>query len=153
MLMNRQKINNNAYNNIEVLRKRDLSLRILVGNKSLFESRKSGMFPLLEALSMFGRSKLRGTIVIDKIVGRAAALLLAYFKPKEIYCRTISQRAEEILYRYGIAYYAEDVVSEIYRPGNVEICPFEQAVLEVKTPLQGYRRIVLKLFSFESHMD
>ncbi|MCJ7635434.1 DUF1893 domain-containing protein [Candidatus Bathyarchaeota archaeon] len=149
---NIEQINRNSHNKLEVLRKRNLSLRVLVGNESLFESRKSGMLPLLEAIGRFGRLKLRGTITVDKIVGKAAALLLAYFKPKEVYCVIISHRAEEILCQYGIVYYSEKVVPEICRPGSVDLCPFEKAVLEVETPLQGYRRLVLKLFSFGSYV-
>lgn len=149
---NIEQMNHNFHNKLEVLRKRNLNLRVLVGDESLFESRKSGMLPLLEAIGRFGRLKLRGTIVVDKIVGKAAALLLAYFKPKEVYCGTISHRAEEILCRYGIVYYAKNVVPEICRPGSVDLCLFEEAVLEVKTPLQGYRRLVLKLFSFGSYV-
>jgi hypothetical protein len=132
---------------MDILRKRGLSLRVLDGDVLLFESSGSGMKPLLETMRSLGRTRLRGTTVVDKIVGKAAALLIAYFKPREIYCGTLSRRAEGILARYGITYHAEQVVPEICRPGSNDLCPFEEAVLDVETPLQGYRRLVLRLFN------
>jgi len=131
-------------NHMDSLRKRGLSLRVLNEDVPLFESSESGMRPLVETIQRLGRSKLRGTIVVDKIVGKAAALLMAYFRPREIYCGTMSRRAVEVLERYGIRYLAEEIVPEIRRPGSNDLCPFEEAVLDVETPLQGYRRIVLK---------
>ena len=58
------------------------------------------------------------------------------------------ERAEEILAKYGILFYAERSVSEICRPNSDELCPFEESVINVEIPLQGYRNIVLKLLSF-----
>lgn len=135
---------------IDILRKRGLNLRVLNRDVPLFESRGSGMKPLLETIRLLGRTRLRGTIVVDKIVGKAAAILMAYFRPSEVHCRTLSRRAEGILARYGILYHAEEIVPEICRPGTDDLCPFEEAVLDVETPLQGYRRLVLRLLSLRN---
>jgi len=135
---------------IDILRKRGLNLRVLDGDVPLFESSGSGMKPLLETIRLLGRTRLRGTTVVDKIVGKAAALLIAYFRPKGVHCGTMSRRAEGILARYGIPYHAEQVVPEIRRPGSDDLCPFEEAVLDVETPLQGYRRLVLRLLSLKN---
>lgn len=132
---------------MDILRKRGLSLRVLDRDVPLFESDGGGMKPLLAAIRLLGRSRLRGTIVVDKIVGKAAALLMAYFRPRQVYCGTLSQRAEGILTRYGIPYHAEQTVPEICRPGSDDLCPFERAVLDVENPLEGYRRLVLKSLS------
>jgi len=134
-------------NQMKVLRERGLNLRVLDGDVPLFESGGSGMKPLLEAIRHLGRSRLRGMIVVDKIVGKAAAILIAYFGPREVYCGTMSRRAEGVLACYRIRYYAEEIVPEICRPGSDDLCPFEEAVLDVETPLQGYRRLVLRLFN------
>lgn len=135
---------------MEVLRARGLNLRVLAGEVPLFESSEGGMKPLLEALRILGRSRLRGTVVVDKIVGKAAALLMAHFRPKEVYCGTLSRRGEGILARYGIPYNAERIVPEICRPASDDLCPFEEAVLDVETPLEGYRRLVLRFFSLKT---
>ncbi len=130
-----------------ILRSSKLSLLVLSGQSTIFESNKNGISPLLESISVLGRLRLRGTTVVDKVVGKAAALLLAYARPKVVYCGTISQRAEEILAKYGILFYAEQSVPEICRPSSDELCPFEESVINVESPVQGYRNIVLRLFS------
>jgi hypothetical protein len=132
---------------MDILRSSTLSLLVLSGQSAIFESNKNGINPLLEAISVLGRLKLRGTTVVDKVVGKAAALLLAYVRPKVVYCGIISQRAEEILAKYGILFYAEQSVPEICRPSSDELCPFEESVINVESPVQGYRNIVLRLFS------
>ena len=131
-----------------LLRKNRLSLLIISGQSIIYESNKGGVNPLLKSISVVGRMKIRGTTIADKVVGKAAALLLAYVRPKVVYCGIISQRAEEILARYGILFYAEQSVPEICRPGSDELCPFEESVINVELPVQGYRNIVLRLFSF-----
>jgi len=131
-----------------ILRNNRLSLLIQSDKSTVFESNKNGIRPLLEAIDLLGRHRLRGTTVADKVIGRAAALLLAYIKPRVVYCGIISQRAEEILTKYGILFHAEQSVPEICQPGSDELCPFEKSVSNVEMPVQGYRNIVLKLLSF-----
>jgi hypothetical protein len=139
-----------SWNYVEILRKRSVSLLIFRGGAPIFENSGGGMRPLLLAISSLGRKKLRGTVVVDKIVGKAAALLIAYFKPRIVYCGTLSRRAEIILTRYKIPYIAEETVPEICRPKSKELCPFEESVLNVETPLQAYRHLVLRFRSLRN---
>jgi hypothetical protein len=138
---------------VRTLREQGLSLQILCGNVAIYSSNKAGMRPLLESVSCLGRARLRGTIVVDKVVGKAAALLIAYFRPREVQCGTMSIRAKNILDRYQITYCSTELVSEICRPGSDDLCPFERAVLEAETPLQGYRRLMLRLLSLTNKRD
>jgi len=132
------------------LRERGLSLRILKEGKILIENEREGMKPLLGVIRSFGRSELRRTMVVDKIVGKAAALLIGYFRPKIVYSGMLSRRAETILQRYRIAYYAERVVPEILCKTGDDLCPFEKTVLEIEAPLEGYRRLVLKALNLKN---
>lgn len=50
---------------------------------------------------------MRGAVVFDRIVGRAAAILLVYAKVKEVWTPTIS--------RSGKAYLAKNKVKIVYR--------------------------------------
>jgi len=128
----------------------DRNLLILKDGQPLLESRKEGMRPLLAALRCLGRTGLRRTVVMDKIVGKAAALLMAYFQPKEVYCGTLSQRAEVIFKRYGLAYKATRVVPEILCRTEDDLCPFEKAVLDVETPVDCYNTLMLMVLGFGS---
>jgi len=126
----------------------DRSLMILKEGKPLLESQEEGMKPLLTALKSFGRTRLRGTVVVDKIIGKAAALLIAYSEPREVYCGTLSQRAESVFRRHRLTYHAERIVPEILCRTGDGLCPFEKAVQDSETPVKSYRALVLKVLSF-----
>lgn len=67
-----------------------MSLMIYRDGVMLFSSRNNGIRPHLEAIESLGREALRGTIMVDKIVGRAAALLILYAGASEVHCLTVS---------------------------------------------------------------
>jgi len=75
---------------IRRLRREGFNLIILKNDKTLFTSCEDGMRPLFEAINSLGSSTLEDSVVVDKIVGKAAALLLSYFKVKEVHCIVLS---------------------------------------------------------------
>jgi hypothetical protein len=155
ILVNLDKINGTTSRRkfLTLLEERNLNLLIIKNNKTLVESRKEGMRPLLEAVERYGRSGLRDSVLVDKIVGKAAALLMVYLKPKEVYCGTLSTRAEAVLQRHNVAYHSENIIPEILCETGDDICPFEKTVLEIETALNGYRRIMLKMLSFNARLN
>lgn len=80
------------------------TLLIIKGGKPIFSSKKDGMGPLLEAINTVGKSELRGSIVVDKMVGKAAALLICLFKAQEVHTYIMSLRATKVLEKYAIKY-------------------------------------------------
>ena len=114
-------------------------------DKTIFESSEEGMQPILKAIRILDPSTLKDSIVVDKIVGKAAALLISYFKAKEVHCTVMSERAREVLKRHGIKYYPERVIPEILDKLGTSLCPFEKRVLDVDDPEKGYERLSTKL--------
>lgn len=106
------------------------------------------MKPLLEAIETLGRDRLRGTIVADKIIGRAAALLIVYMEAAEAHAALISAAAKEVLNRYGLSYYFAKEVQSIKSRDGVIICPFERLVKEISDPEEAYERIKAKMAEF-----
>lgn len=90
---------------LEELERTGLSLLIYRGGEVIFSSAGGGMRPLLEAIETLGRDMLRGTIVADKIVGRAAALLIVYMEAAEAHAAIISAAAREVFNMYGLSCY------------------------------------------------
>ena len=133
----------NAY--INRLNREGLNLLIIKDTKRLYASKKGGMAPLLEAINLLGLQTLAGTTVIDKIVGKAAALLISYFKAKDVYTRLLSRSAIEVLEKHGIRYKSERVVENIRKRDGAGICPFEKMVLEIEDPQKGYRKLKREL--------
>jgi len=130
---------------VSILDQQGLSLLILKGGETIYSSRKGGMLPLLGAIDQLGLRALADSTVVDRIVGRAAALLISYFKAKEIYTKLLSRRAIEILEKHGIAYAAEKVVNTIRKKDDTDICPFEKMVLTLDNPEEGYRKLKSEL--------
>ena len=69
------------YNYFDELEKSGMSLMIYRDSELIFQSMSKGIRPHLEAIKKHDND-LIGTVMVDKIVGRAAALLILYSKPK-----------------------------------------------------------------------
>ncbi|MEM2997076.1 MAG: DUF1893 domain-containing protein, partial [Candidatus Bathyarchaeia archaeon] len=64
---------------VEELERRKLSVLIYGGGEAIYSSSEKGVIPLLKAIDLLGLEGLRGSIVADKVIGKAAALLIMYF--------------------------------------------------------------------------
>ena len=93
-----------------------LNLVILKEGEVLYSSREEGLVSLIDAIDNVGLMMLVNSTVVDKVVGKASALLISYFKAKEIYAQLLSKRAIAVLERYRIPYFSEKIVSEILNP-------------------------------------
>lgn len=69
---------------------------------------------------------MRGAIAFDKIVGRAAAMLLTYAKVKEIWTLTISQDAKKYLKKSKIKIEFKKEVKNIMNQKGDDFCPMEK---------------------------
>lgn len=129
---------------MELLKRLDaegLNLLILKDGRLLYSSEKGGMAPLLEAIDRLGLRTLQDSVVADKIVGKAAALLISYFKASEVYTRLLSQSAIDVLEKHGVEYSYERVVDSIRNKEDTDICPFEKLVLKIEDPREGYEKL------------
>jgi hypothetical protein len=103
------------------------------------------MLPLYQAIRSLGIPQLRDTTIVDKIVGKAAALLISYIQAQTVYCSTLSVRGKSVLEDHGITFRYEELAPEIINRYGTDICPFEKAVLDIVNPQIGYLRIQAKL--------
>ena len=128
----------------DLLRKLDdecLSLIIMNQGVLIFSSSKEGMLPLLEVIEKIDASKLLDSIVVDKMVGKAAALLICIFKAKKLYTKIMSLKAIQVLDEYGIEYSTEKIIPDILNKFGTDICPFEKTVYDTNSPEEGYKRL------------
>lgn len=134
---------------IDKLRREGLSLIILKEGKTLFTSREEGMKPLFEALNILGLSTLRNGVFVDKVMGKAAVLIVSYYRAKEVQCITLSERAKTILEKQGISYYSERLIPEIMNRFGTDICPFEKTVLKTNEPKEGFEQLFEKFMNLK----
>lgn len=88
---------------------------------------------------------MKGFYCADKVVGKAAAFMYAILKPEELYAFVLSEKAREVLDKYGIKYfYGEKVPAIINRKGD-GFCPMETATEKSETPEQALEVLEEKL--------
>ena len=112
-------------------------VRCAVCKDELFTSSERGIRPMLSWLEE-DKDFLRGAAVADKIVGRAAAMLMIYGGVSEVFCEVISRGALTTLEDAGIPVsYINTCVAVSNRRGD-GICPMERAVAPIKDPEEAY---------------
>ena len=125
------------------------SLMIYKSDRLIFQSASKGIRPHLEAIEMHGEA-LRGTLMVDKIVGRAAALLILYSEAAEVHAQVLSRPGKQVLDQHGLTTTYEELVDHIkMRDGSI-YCPFERMVQDVSDPAEAYAAIVEKMNSFNA---
>lgn len=116
------------------------NLLIVKHGKTIFASKSPGIRGLLQAIERIG-SQLAGSSVADNIVGRAAAMLCAYFKASSVFAVTISEEGEKMLRENYISYQFEKRVPNILNYERGGICPFEKLVMGLTEPEEAYEKL------------
>jgi len=113
-----------------------ISCVVVSGGSIVHTADGRGVSPLLAAYA--GEPEiLKGAFVVDKIIGKAAAMILTLGGASRVYGLIMSVSGREYLERHGIA--AEfgrcvDVISNRERNG---ICPIEKSVMDIEDPCEG----------------
>lgn len=127
-------------------------VRCAVYKDKLYTSEERGIRPMLLWLEE-DKDFIRGAAVADKIVGRAAAMLMVYGGVAEVFCEVISRGALSTLEDAGIPVtYINTCVAVSNRRGD-GICPMERAVAPVKEPEAAYNLLREKVFGAETAQD
>ncbi len=137
----------NSY--LDELNKSGNSLMIYKGGRLIFQSASKGIRPHLEAIEKHGEA-LRGTSMVDKIVGRAAALLILYSEAAEAHAQVLSRPGKQVLDMHGLTTTYEELVDHIKMKDGSIYCPFERMVQGVNDPDEAYAAIVEKMNSLNA---
>lgn len=134
---------------LEILEKTENSLMIYKEGELIFESDLKGIRPHLKAIDELGL-ELEGTLMVDKILGRAAAFLVIYSKASEAITAVLSTPGKQVLDKYGLKYSYKEEVPHIKMENGVIYCPFERMVQGIEDPIEAYEAIVEKMNSFKT---
>ncbi len=83
--------------------------------------------------------------VVDKIVGKAVAMLLALSGARSVYALTLSKAGQEILEKYQIAYRYDRMVDYIVNDAGDGMCPMELTVKDIDDPEEAYHALQRKV--------
>lgn len=98
----------------------------------------------IKTLLSLQSGSLTGAFVADKVIGKAAAMMLVRGGAIEVYAEIISEPALEVFKRHRVICLYGEVVPNIINRDKTGICPMEQAVLEVDDIAKAYKILVEK---------
>lgn len=117
----------------------DDTLRIYRANQLIFSSKKDKVIPLLEYIES-PLSKKGPSIIYDRIIGNAAALLSIKAGAVEVFSPMGSQIGVDTLVKYNIKYHLDKIVPFIQKDNSNDMCFMEKLSTE-KTPEDFYTAI------------
>lgn len=125
---------------IQALKNEEYSLLIINAGEVIYQSSQVMLKPLLECLSRH-RAEMANALVIDRVVGRAAAMLFALVKVSEVVTLLASTSAQQVCQLYRIPLHAEKIVPRILNRTQTDLCPMEKLALACQTPADFYNRL------------
>ncbi|MFH1022897.1 MAG: DUF1893 domain-containing protein [Planctomycetota bacterium] len=115
------------------------TLQVYEGSQRIFASGKDRLLPLLEYIDSFSPTS-RKVVILDKIVGNAAALLSILANCQEVHSPLGSQLAIATLDEYGIRHHFTVVVPYILQHTGNAMCPMEKLSMN-KKPEEFYEAV------------
>ena len=124
---------NNIFDLKDILLKENHTIVIYKNDASVHTSNDRGVAPLMKLLKE-NKKQLQGVMIADKVIGKAAALLMAYGKVKEVYTPTISAPALQVFNNHNITIHYDKEVERIINRKGDGLCPMETLCLNIENP-------------------
>ena len=106
-----------------------------------------GVMPLLDFYDQTP-GKFADTVVVDKVIGRAAAMIALRGGARAVYGEVMSEDALELLGKHGVPAAYGQLVPRILNAKRDGLCPLEQSVAGIEDPakaLTALRRRIAQL--------
>jgi hypothetical protein len=122
----------------KVLLESDYSIVVVKNGVILDRKRGGGLKPLLNIIDEL-KEALNGSVVGDKILGKASALLCVYAKVGGVFTPQATKTAIAVLIRAGIPGQTDKMVPYIKNKNGDDMCPFEKMLKDIDTPEEAYK--------------
>jgi len=122
----------------DILSKKDYSIVIIKKGDVITKKKGDGIRPILETIEELGEG-MKDTIVGDRILGKASALLCVYSRVGGVYSPQATKTAIAILIKAGIPGQADKLVTYIKNRNGDDICPFEKMLADIDSPEEAYK--------------
>ena len=106
----------------------------------IHEADGRGVAPLLDLYEQ-QPMQLIGSTVVDRIIGKGAAMILVLGAVTRVHGEVMSQSGKDYLERYGITVSYGELVENIRNRAGSDLCPIERSVVDIDDPVQGHRAI------------
>lgn len=109
---------------------------LIRNNKIVYQEKGRGVSPLL-ALYKRQRTAMKDGVIVDKVIGRAAAAIAICGKVRHVHGEVMSEDAAEFLAKYNITSSSTLMVKRILNRKRNGLCPLEQSVLGIDDPYKA----------------
>jgi hypothetical protein len=128
----------------EVLTTTDCSI-VVISNGKIWKKKKGlGLRPLLETIDEMGED-IYGSVIGDRILGRASALLCRYAKAHAVYSPQGTKTGIAILIMGGIPCQVDELIPFINNRAGDGLCPFEKMLKNITDPDESYKILKEKI--------
>ena len=122
---------------VDLLRSSDYTIAILTSSGEAITSRERGVATLMRLLAERAEV-LRGAVVADKVVGRAAAALFVVGGCRRLHTAVLSRAGEDMLRGSAVEYTYDTLTEAIINRRGDGFCPMEMATSEAKSAEEAY---------------
>jgi hypothetical protein len=117
----------------------DRNFVAVVNGKEVFISTKSDLIPILDYLDS-DRTGHDDTVLFDRYIGRAAALLMTMLKPARVCTPVISKGGRAVFEEYGIEFEATETVEYLMGVASDGMCRWEK-LAQGKSPSEFHQLV------------
>ena len=109
---------------------------IIKDGKIIHDENGRGIAPILDIYRQHP-DKMKDSILVDKVIGKAAAMVAICGKVKYVHAELICDSAVEILKKHHVEVSYTTRVKDILNRRRNGLCPMEQTVLNIADPTAG----------------
>lgn len=124
----------------KMIREEICSFVVIRDGRIVYQDKGNGVKPIMKLLDT-NRELLKDAVIVDKLIGKAAALLLCLGEVSRIYAITMSEAGKAYLEQVGITAECEKCIGMISNRKKDGICPLERAVGDIDDPQVAYVRL------------
>lgn len=118
---------------VAILEEQHVSCVIYREENDIRLSEGIGIKPLMVELRK-NKNAFEGCVIADKVIGKAAALMVVLGKADGVYGKVMSETAKQVLEQNGIYYEYAESVPFIENRTKTGCCPMEETVLTIDEP-------------------
>ncbi len=124
----------------KILLKENHTIVIYKNDASIFVSNDRGVVPLMKLLEE-DYFQLKDSIIADKVIGKAAALLMVFAGIKEVYTPIISVLAKQVFEKHNVKFHYDKEVERIINRKGDGLCPMETLCSDIENPEEAFNAI------------
>ena len=131
----------------EVLSTTDCSIVVINYGKIWKKKTGEGIRPIMETIEEMGED-IHGSIIGDRILGKASALLCRYAKAQGVYSPQGTKTGIALLIMGGVPCQVDELIPHIMNKNGDDLCPFEKMLKDVDLPEEAYKILKEKVIGF-----